>query len=252
MRYNAFITAGGLLTGTLKETAGTSVKALIKIGGFSMLERAVRALRESELIDKIALIAPREVEELPDRHGVDTFIEAHQSGVQNILRGLEYYRDDTRVVLASSDLPFIHGEAVSDFLERCPASALLCYPIFEKEEINPAIRPGVPSYIRLKDGSFTGGSLFLMDVRACLGKMSEIGKSFNARKSVPAMAFLLGPRVIMKFLTGQCTTGDLIHRVEQVLGGPCAAVRGCDPVITIDIDDEKAYRFACDYASRQK
>jgi len=252
MRYNAFITAGGLITGEFARIAGTTIKALIKIDGRSILERTIEALKSCESIGTVTLIAPAEVQSLPDACHADTFIEAHASGVENILRGLEHHRNDERVVLCTSDLPFIHAHAIGEFLVRCPGDAQLCYPIFERGEIGPAMRPGVPSYIKLKDGHFTGGSLFLLHVGMSLARIHEIGKSFNARKSAVAMAMRLGPVMVIKFLLGLCTSEDLLERAGQIMGGRCAGIRGCDPVITIDIDDEAAYHFACRFAEGER
>ncbi|MGV8120374.1 MAG: hypothetical protein AB2L14_11485 [Candidatus Xenobiia bacterium LiM19] len=43
MSCDAFITAGGLLHGEMKERAGTSVKALVKIGERTLLEGTIAA-----------------------------------------------------------------------------------------------------------------------------------------------------------------------------------------------------------------
>lgn len=244
MKYNAFITAGGLISGKFAHITGTGIKALIKIDGKSLLQRAVYALQESGVIGRIALVAPEEMRDMPDVRGVDDFIPADKSGVENILRGLRNFKDDKYVVLCTSDLPFINAHAVKDFVERCPEDAAVCYPIFEREEINPVIRPGVPSYIKLRDGHFTGGSIFRLETAVCISGIDEIGKSFRNRKSAIGMAALLGWRFVIELLLGRAKLESLIKRAEEIVGGKCAAVRGCDPVITMDIDDEKSYLFS--------
>jgi len=248
MKYNAFITAGGRISGEFAKMTGTEIKALIKIDGRSLLQSAVYALQESGVIGRIALIAPEEMKDLPDVRGVDDFIPADADGVKNILMGLNHFKDDPYVVLCTSDLPFINAHAVKDFISRCPENAAVCYPVFEKMEINPKIRPGVPSYIKLKDGNFTGGSIFRLDTTKCLSRIKQIGNSFRARKSALGMAQLLGWKFVLKFVLGLCKVDDLINRAGEIIGGRCAAVRGCDPVITLDIDDEASYGFSLKYA----
>jgi len=252
MSCDAFITAGGLLHGEMKERAGTSVKALVKIGERTLLEGTIAALRGSSAIGRIVLVGPGELNGSPLLRDIDHFIEADLCGVENIRKGLEYYSDCRHAVLCSSDLPFISAEAVTDFLARCPETAAVCYPVFEKEEIDPAIRPGVPSYIRLKEGSFTGGSIFRLEVARCLDSMAHIGKSFNARKSAVGMARLLGFSVMMKFLFRTLSYRDLQKRCEDILKAPVALVRGCSAEITVDIDDSASYDFALQYDSRMK
>jgi len=252
MGCDAFITAGGLLKGEMKDRAGTSVKALITIGGRTLLEGTIDALRGSGVIGRIAVIGPAEIGNSPVMKSIDSFIEADLCGVENIRKGLEHYSGSRHVMLCSSDLPFISSEAVKDFLARCPDAAAVCYPIFEKEEIDPSIRPGVPSYIRLKEGNFTGGSIFRLEVARCLESMAHIGKSFNARKSAIGMARLLGFSVMMKFLFGTLSCRDLQKRCEDILKAPVALVRGCGAEITVDIDDSESYDFALQYDSRMK
>ncbi len=250
MIYDAFITAGGLLHGEMRERAGTSVKALVKIGEKTLLEGTIDALRGSGSIGRIILIAPGELRDSPLLRVIDHYIEADLNGVENIRKGLEYYSDCKYAVLCSSDLPFITAEAVSDFLARCPETASVCYPVFEKEEIDPAIRPGVPSYIRLKEGHFTGGSIFRLEVARCLESISQIGKSFNARKSAVGMARLLGFSVLLKFFLGTLSYSDLQKRCEEIICAPVALIRGCSAGITIDIDDGASYDFALEYEKK--
>ena len=250
MKYNAFITAGGRIKGDFAEEAGTDIKAMIRINGQSLLQRAIYALMESGCVGKIALVAPDELRELPDVRGADVFIPADKNGVLNIKKGLEFFKNDPFVILCTSDLPFVTANSVSDFLSRCPEDASVCYPIFEKNEIDPGIRPGVPSYIKLRDGQFTGGSIFKLQTGLCLAKMKEVGESFLARKSTFGMAKLLGFGFVIKFALGLCTSEDLIKRAGEIMGGKCAGVRGCDPGITLDIDDEESYRFSLEYAEK--
>jgi hypothetical protein len=250
--YNAFVTAGGLIDGEFEKEAGTAIKAMVQVGGRTLLSRVLEALKSSGSIDRVALIAPDELRNSPEAARADHFITAHASGIENILEGLEYYRDDDCVVLCSSDLPFISASAVNDFLGRCPEDTAVCYPVFEKMEIDPEIRNGIPSFIRLKDGYFTGGSMFRLKVSLCLERISQIGKSFNARKSPLAMARLLGPLILLKFLCGQCSLEDVIRKADEIMGARCTLVRNCDPAITVDIDDERSFRFACEYDARGK
>lgn len=244
MKLNAFITAGGRIDGEFARRAGTDIKALIKLGGTSLVQRAIEAMRGSGHIEKIALIAPREMREMPDVQGADYFIPASRDGVENILLGLRQFQKDKYVILSSSDLPFVTVHSVKNFIARCPANAAVCYPVFLREEIDPDLRPGVPSYVKLRDGHFTGGSIFRLETGLMVQRITQVGESFHARKSAFDMARLLGWKILLKFLLGICSLDDILKRGEEILGGKCAAVRGCDPAITLDIDDERSYDFA--------
>ena len=59
------------------------IKALIKNGGISLLQKSISALLESGAVDKIALIAPEEIKDSLESEVIDHFIPADASGVEN-------------------------------------------------------------------------------------------------------------------------------------------------------------------------
>jgi GTP:adenosylcobinamide-phosphate guanylyltransferase len=250
MEFNAFVTAGGLISGDFALKAGTDIKALINIGGVSILQRTIDSLKQSGCINKIALVAPESVRERPETSGVDDFITADSSGSINIMRGLKHFNNDRFVILCTSDLPFITPEAVRDFIARCGNDASIYYPVFERDEIDESFKAGVPSYIKFRDGHFTGGSIFKLEPKVLVPKMEEVAKSFNARKSTVAMAKLLGWKIVLKMLLGVCSIDDVLSRAGELIGGKCEAVRGCHPGITVDIDDEASYGFAMELVKK--
>ncbi|MDQ7821611.1 MAG: nucleotidyltransferase family protein [Candidatus Eremiobacteraeota bacterium] len=246
----AVITAGGLISGGFASEAGTAIKAMVRIGERTLLEGTIEALKESGVVSAVALVAPGELEGACEARSADAFIEADHDGVENIRKALTHYSQAPRVLFCTSDLPFINGAAVRDFVARSPEHAVVTYPVFSKDEIDPAIRPGVPSYLSLKEGLYTGGSVFCLKVAPCLGRIDEIGKAFRARKSPLAMARILGLKIILKFLLGSCSLDDIVARVERIMGGACALIRGCDAGITVDIDDLHSYHFALEYRKK--
>jgi molybdopterin-guanine dinucleotide biosynthesis protein A len=250
MKYHAYITAGGRIDGEFAQKAGTDIKAMIKINGKSLLQLSIYALIESGVIGKIVVVAPEEIRNSPDVRGADDFISADADGVENILKGFRYFSEEKHIVLCNSDLPFITADSVRGFVERCPEEAAVCYPVYEEKEIDPDIRPGIPSYIKLKEGNFTGGSIFRFETKPCMEKIEQIGRTFNARKSALSMASLLGWGIVFKFLIGQCSLDDIIRRVDKLINSKCAPIRGCDPGITVDIDDERSWQFSLDYVNR--
>lgn len=244
MPYNAVITAGGRINGDFAAAANTSIKALIKIKERTLFAAVIEALRKSEVIDEIAVAAPIEIKDTPEMKDVDHFIPAEKDGVKNIEMVLKKYENHSRIIFCTSDLPFITESAVQDFVARCPREASICYPIYSKEEIPNRYRPGISSYIQLKDGEFTGGSIFMLNPSLCLSKIKEVGNSFNYRKSSIGLAKLLGWKVALKFILKICSLNDILNRACQIMGEPVTAVRGCHPSLTLDIDCMDSYNFA--------
>jgi hypothetical protein len=72
----------------------------------------------------------------------------------------------------------------------------------------------------------------------------HIEQAFAARKSQVAMARLLGPVFIVRFLFKRLTVAHILERCQRVLGCTGAPIRSCAPELAYDIDEVPEYRYA--------
>src|SRR5207244_12927664 len=90
--------------------------------------------------------------------------------------------------------------------------------------------PGTTSeFVRLRDGEWTMGCAFLVNPAAAVAHRIHIERVFDARKSQLAMARLLGPLFIARFVTRRLEIAHIEARCSQILGCAGAAVPDCDP-----------------------
>src|SRR5439155_17905392 len=88
-----------------------------------------------------------------------------------------------RVLVLTTDLPFITAEAIRGFLESAPESADIALPVHERQEFESKF-PGTQStYVRLGDGDWTIGGAFLFRPEALELNRQNIERLFSARKS---------------------------------------------------------------------
>src|SRR5579875_3542112 len=88
-----------------------------------MLDTVIAALQEAGA-DRIALVGGPEIRE---RYAgrVARVVDASRSGAINIMRALHAWPEDGAPLLyATSDLPYLTGGAVGDFIARTPSGAL--------------------------------------------------------------------------------------------------------------------------------
>ncbi len=149
-----------------------------------------------------------------------------------------------RVLIATTDLPFLTPQAINDFLDKCSPQARICVPIYTKDEFEARFPNEGGEYIRLSDGEWTAGCVYLLDGEALLRNRAHIEDIFNARKSQIAMARLLGPAFIARFLTRRLAIPHILQRCEHVLKCRGQAVRGCAPELAFDIDSIEDLRAA--------
>lgn len=206
-----------------------------------MLARMIAALRAGG-VDEIAVVGGDEVRAACSAT-IDRFVDESPSGRENLLRALRVWPGDERLIYATSDLPYVTAEAVRDFLNRVGhgtlAVALAEYPAFI------ARFPNAPPFgIRLGGERVVNGGVFSIPQGAAEKLAAVAARFFDARKQPWRMASLVGPAVLIRFLSGRLRVSDLETMALHVLQVPAQALRGCAPELAFDVDTIAEYRYA--------
>lgn len=238
----AVITAGGRIEGAFATSAGTDVKALAPVRGVTMLARMIGALRAAG-VNEIAVVGGSDVR-IACGSAIDRFVEESESGSENLLRALRAWPEDERLIYATSDLPYVTGPAVEDFLKRV-GQGTLAVALSEYAEVIGRF-PGAPALgITLAGERVVNGGLFSIPQGATEKLAAMATRFFEARKRPWRMASLVGPAVLIRFLSGRLRVSDLETMALHVLQVPAQALRGCAPELAFDVDTIDEYRYAC-------
>lgn len=245
-RINVLIMAGD--SGKREFDNQITNKSLMDVSGKWMVEYVVDALRESGMIDKIAIVGPAETlkSRLADR--VDYFIREEAHLFENLKKGLSLFKDEEFVLVASSDIPMITGSIIRDFIEKCRASNVdLCYPIVNKT-VNDHIYPGFKrTYVKLKDGTFTGGNIISLNPKV-VEPCAEFVKGFIAHRKNPwKLGRLLGFRFLILLIVGRLSIQRIERRFYELLKIRARAIISPYPEIANDIDDPNEIGLAEEY-----
>jgi molybdopterin-guanine dinucleotide biosynthesis protein A len=250
MQVDAILPAGGRIRGAFAAEAGAEVKALIELGGRTVLERTVAALRVTGRVLRIVVIGPAEVAAHPAARAADVVLPAGASSPTNILRGLEWLREarggslPERVLALTTDLPFVTPQAITSFLDACPPDAAICLPLIRRQDFEARF-PGLSiEYVRLPDGELTMGCAFLVRPATIIDNRAILERAFAARKSQIAMVRLLGPMFILRFVTRRLTIAHIRRRCFELLGYDGVPIPGAAPELAFDIDRPEEYRYA--------
>ena len=161
------------------------------------------------------------------------------------MAGLAAAGAQERVLVSTSDIPFLTPESVDDFVGRAVESgADLCCPV----RLGRALRERFPEMkrtaIKLREGRFTLGNLVLVNPSYLQAHQDTIQHAYAARKSPLKMAGLLGYGLFVRLVLAQTlsptllTVGALEAGVGRLLGGGCRAV-GLEtrfPEVGTDVD----------------
>ncbi|GAW91652.1 nucleotidyltransferase family protein [Calderihabitans maritimus] len=239
MKIDAVVLAGNIGGSKLAECSETESEALIEIGNRFMVDYVVAALKKSSKIGRIIVVGPVvELTELYKEEPDITVVSPGKTAVETLKKGVRALNAEGMVLVATCDIPLITAEAIDDFLSLCEKrpGADLYYPIVAKES-NEKQFPGVKrTYVKLKEGTFTGGNLFLVNSRIiepCSAKAEEI---VSLRKKPLALCRLIGPGFVLKFLLKRLSIKDAEEHFSKLLGIKGVGVISSYPEVGIDVD----------------
>ena len=247
MRLDVVLPAGGRISGEFARRAETAVKALIKFGGKSVLERTIERLHEAGVEGRYVVIGPEEVGADPACERVDAVLPETPTGPGNILAGLEYLEGigcRGRALIANTDLPFISPESVGRFVAACPTDVDICAPVMKRDSFEQRY-PGLRAeYVPLRDGDWTMGCLFVVNPEAVSQNRAHMERVFEARKSQFQMARLLGLGFVLRFLLHRLALPDIERQCCRILGCSAKAIVTFDADMAFDLDELRDYEYA--------
>lgn len=232
-----------VLAGTAKSSELTIAeqvqnKAFVQIHGQAMLNYVLTALQQTSSVQRIAVVGPlAELQTLIGDSAQVIAVDEGSSIVENLQRGLQALQPNKHCLVAASDAAFLTPAAVNHFLAACrPYEAAVYYPIVRRED-NDRCFPGVKrTYVKLADGEFTGGNLFLINPAALEKVMPRLEEFFALRKSPLRLAAALGFGFVLKLLTKRLTIAELEKRFFALFSAVGKAVISPYPELGTDVD----------------
>lgn len=247
--YNAILLAGDQNNSPLKKEWPFN-KALLQIHNKPMINYVVDVLNTVEEVDKIVVVGPKT--ELQKKIGdkVSGIIDGSGSIFQNIILALSYLGKNKKTLVLTCDIPMITKEAIQDFLlQTKKIEADFYYPIISRED-NDKRYPGVKrTYVRLKDGTYTGGNIFLFNpnvIERFAGVAEEV---LENRKKPWRLVKILGWSFMIKFFLGNLVISELEKRVSDLFDIKARAIISHYPEIGTDVDKPSDLKVATKFLS---
>ncbi len=233
----AIVLAGGRASPDFVRTTGISNRALIRLGNVTLLEIIVNALNDSSMVSDIYVVTS----DTPPDGTIQ--IDPADSFVGNVLAGLDRCESAERAVIATSDMPFVHADAVRTFVTAATRlDTDLVYPITPVGICRASYPDLKRTALALREGVFTGGNMVVVRPAALQRIRGRILEAYDARKSPLRLAAMLGPGitagVLLTLITRRGWLG--LRRIEtaasRLLRIDCRALVIDDPVLATDLD----------------
>lgn len=227
-------------------------KALLEIDGQTLLEIALEKLAIFAPEAVVHVLAndsthlsshPRTAESL-QRHSASLH-EGQGSPIESLLAWHRQHRINGPILVATVDTPLLDPETLSTFLiEAWQVDGEVSAGVIEREVLWKRF-PGMKrSFLRLTDGRFKGGNLFLLKTPEAWRVIEAWRHLEQLRKTPWALMRRLNWRIAARALLGRLSLSDLFAEASRILGARVVAIRLEDAALAADIDTAANWRAA--------
>jgi molybdopterin-guanine dinucleotide biosynthesis protein A len=239
--------AGGGMPDDLKAASGASKRCLITLDGKTLLERMLDALN-------VALDSPRIAVNLGANEQGAELLLAFGDGVSYytcdgglldaIIKGLDLLQAEAgrdigveNVLLVNVDLPLVNATHVKDLVGDAQGlGADAVWPIVEKGIVMKAFPDTKRTWVKTKQGTFTGGNIFLVKPRLIWDNRALLEKAYQNRKNPMAIASLFSPSLIMRLMSGTISVPDLEESFSKKFNAKLRLLIFRHPEVAVDLD----------------
>jgi hypothetical protein len=237
---HGIVCAGALAHPGLR-ALGVERVPLVETGGETILHRTLRCLRDGGGCTALHVLAPPE---LPLPADIPTAAHAAYTG-KLVSDGVRFIRERVTaewVLVAGCDCPALTPECIAELVERGLAmDADFVYPAVPRAAAEAQFPGGQRTYRRFREGTVTGGNVFLVRRKYIVDAEPWLTELFARRKNPLAMGQLFGLGFIWLLITGCAPLALIEERVSTALRGKFRALLTDRAEIAVDIDKPSDY-----------
>jgi GTP:adenosylcobinamide-phosphate guanylyltransferase len=219
--------------------AGVSHKALIKIGGRTMLERVLATLAAVPAIGRIAVIIenPELLAALPGVLELGARLEVLPAAAGpslSVAAALDHY--GTPMLVTTADHALLEPVWVERFLALCPGGEDICVALARRESVLAALPGTQRTWLRFADGHFSGCNLFYLATPAAAGAVQFWRRLEADRKRPLRMLRQIGIGSVLRYLLGRLSLREALRRIGRRCDARAAMVELPFGLAAVDVD----------------
>ncbi|WP_397423186.1 NTP transferase domain-containing protein [Phenylobacterium sp.] len=232
--FRALVLAGSRSgTDPVAAYAGVSHKALIVLGGETLLARVVAALRAAGA-GRIAVISSHsDVRIEMARLGVEALDEAAGPSL-SVAAGAGQL--GTPLLVTTADHALLDAVWVRQFLADVPDGIDVAALVAARQTVEAAAPETRRTWLKLADGHWSGCNLFYLANDRAL-RIVDFWRKVEAERKRPwRMAQILGAGMLLRYLSGRLGLGDAATRLGEMAGVSAAIVQTPYGLASVDVD----------------
>jgi CTP:molybdopterin cytidylyltransferase MocA len=232
--FNALVLAGSRGgADAVADYAGVAHKALIPLEGETLLARVVGVLRAAGAV-RIAVVSSHPgVRAEIARLGAEALDEAPGPSL-SVRAGAEAL--GTPLVVTTADHALLQAAWVQRFLADAPADADVAVLVAARATVEAAAPGTKRTWLKLADGHWSGCNLFWLANDRALAVIDLWRRVEAERKRPWKMAWILGPRMLLRFVTRRLSLRAAAQRLGDLAGVRAAIVETPYGLASVDVD----------------
>lgn len=230
-------------TDPVAAAAGVPHKALALVDGQPMIAHVMATLCAMEEVRRIILVCDTPAQLL----AVDAVARAAEAGVlivapaagspsRSVLASFDLPGFTLPALVTTADAPLLTPAMVRHFWAALPADRDLVAAVASGDSIRARFPGSRRTFLRFRGGDFCGCNLFALrtpDARRVVAFWRSLE---DHRKRPLAMAALLGPGIILRYLLRRLSLDDVLRHLSRRVGARVAVVALPFPEAAVDVD----------------
>ena len=241
--FTAILLAGDRLNDPLAALAPLGRKALLPVGGRSMILYMLETLQAARDVGDIVVVA-NNVGNLRDHPAVRaaagsrvSFFEGAEGPSASVLKAVEALKLEGAVLVATADNPLLSSGTLDRFLSDAQGSGVSVLAGLARARDIRAVFPDVKrTFIKLSDGAFSGCNLFALMPGTAAAAAAAWMEIEDKRKRPLALIAHFGVFPLIAALFRHLSLAGAMHAVSETLGMEAGAVILDDPLAAMDVD----------------
>lgn len=248
----AIVLAGSRASGDpVARHAGVSHKALVPVGGRPMVARVISALRDSALISRIAVAIEdtallKGVPEIASliENGTVLAVESAATPSRSASKAVAALGGNHPVLLTTADHALLTPDMVRQFVDKAKtAEADVVAGLATRETIAGAYPETARTYLRFRDGRFSGCNLFYLATPASERALAFWRRVEENRKTPWRIAGAIGLGTVVLYALGALSLDSALARLSRAMGAKGAVSLLPMAEAAIDVDKPEDLRL---------
>jgi len=241
----AIVLAGQRAEGDpLAESQGLTWKALVPVAGRPMVERVLQALLTSRTVGRILVCAPTPalLAEIPSlqaalNQGRIRLLPTEAGPAESTAAAWQRAGRPCPTLVTTADHALLTPALVDSFCRRAgEKDADIQAALVPAEAIEAAFPKARRTYLRFRQGAYSGANLFLLSAPEALGAITFWQQVERERKKPWRIAARIGPGLLLSYLLRRLTLEGALARFSRATGARAAVVTLEEAWAAVDVD----------------